>query len=69
MTTTWRNRKVVILGLGATGLSAARWAARRGAHVTVADTRTDPPRAGELAAELARVPILKGPFTDATFAG
>jgi UDP-N-acetylmuramoylalanine--D-glutamate ligase len=69
MTTTWRNRKVVVLGLGATGLSAARWAARRGAHVTVADTRADPPRARELAAELAQVPILKGPFTDATFAG
>jgi UDP-N-acetylmuramoylalanine--D-glutamate ligase len=68
MTTTLRNRNVVVLGLGLTGLSAARWAARRGAHVTVADTRTDPPRAAQLAAELPRVPILKGPFTDDTFA-
>ena len=69
MTTSLRNRNVVVLGLGLTGLSAARWAARRGAHVTVADTRADPPCAGALAAELARVPILKGPFSDDTFAG
>ena len=69
MTVTFRNRNVVVLGLGLTGLSAARWAARRGAHVTVADTRADPPRAGQLAAELPRVAILKGPFSDETFAG
>src|ERR1700730_13587509 len=69
MTTSLRNRNVVVLGLGLTGLSAARWAARRGAHVTVADTRADPPCAGELSTELARVPILKGPFSDDTFAG
>jgi len=69
MTTSLRNRNVVVLGLGLTGLSAARWAARRGAYVTVADTRADPPCAGELSTELARVPILKGPFSDDTFAG
>jgi len=69
MTMSLRNRNVVVLGLGLTGLSAARWAARRGAHVTVADTRADPPCAGALAAELARVPVLKGPFSDDTFAG
>jgi UDP-N-acetylmuramoylalanine--D-glutamate ligase len=69
MTTTLRNRKVVVLGLGVTGLSAARWAARRGAHVTVADTRADPPRAAQVATELAGVPILRGPFSDDTFAG
>ncbi|TMH18335.1 MAG: UDP-N-acetylmuramoyl-L-alanine--D-glutamate ligase [Betaproteobacteria bacterium] len=69
MTTSLRNRNVVVLGLGLTGLSAARWATRRGAHVTVADTRADPPCAGALATELARVPVLKGPFSDDTFAG
>src|ERR1700687_785325 len=69
MTTSLRNRNVVVLGLGLTGLSAARWAARRGAHVTVADTRANPPCAGALATELARVPILEGPFSDDTFAG
>jgi UDP-N-acetylmuramoylalanine--D-glutamate ligase len=69
MTRPLKNRKVVVLGLGLTGLSAARWAARLGAHVSVADTRADPPRAAELERELPRVPIFKGPFTDATFAG
>src|SRR5262252_9923358 len=64
-----RNRNVVVLGLGLTGLSAARWAARHGARVRVADTRDAPPNAARLAAELPRVPILTGTFTDETFAG
>jgi UDP-N-acetylmuramoylalanine--D-glutamate ligase len=64
-----RNRHVVVLGLGVTGLSAARWAARRGARVRVADTRAEPPAAARLAAELPRVPVVTGPFTDATLAG
>ena len=68
MKASWRNRKVVVLGLGLTGLSAARWAVGRGAHVVVADTRRDPPCAAQLAAELAGVPIVTGPFSDETFA-
>jgi UDP-N-acetylmuramoylalanine--D-glutamate ligase len=51
-----------------TGLSAARWAARRGARVTVADTRADPPRAAQLRAELSQVTVKTGPITDATLA-
>src|ERR1700693_1391591 len=69
MTTSLRKRNVVVLGLGLTGLSAARWAARHGAHVTGADTRAPPPWAAQLATELSRVPILNGPFSDDTFAG
>ena len=34
---------ILILGLGISGLSMARWCVRLGATVTVADTRTDPP--------------------------
>jgi UDP-N-acetylmuramoylalanine--D-glutamate ligase len=64
-----RNRRVVVLGLGATGLSAARWAARHGARVSVADTRADPPRAVQLRAELPQVALGTGPITDATLAG
>jgi UDP-N-acetylmuramoylalanine--D-glutamate ligase len=67
MTPSLRNRKVVILGLGVTGLSAARWATRRGAHVTVADTRADPPQAAQLADELANVPVVSGPFSNELF--
>jgi UDP-N-acetylmuramoylalanine--D-glutamate ligase len=64
-----RNRRVVVLGLGATGLSAARWAARHGARVAVADTRPDPPRAAQLRAEQPQLAITTGPITDATLAG
>lgn len=65
--TSLRNRKVTVLGLGVTGLSAARWAVRHGARVTVADTRADPPRAAQLA-ELSGVRVVKGPFSDDTLA-
>ncbi|MEO8738269.1 MAG: UDP-N-acetylmuramoyl-L-alanine--D-glutamate ligase [Casimicrobiaceae bacterium] len=64
-----RDRNVVVLGLGVTGLSATRWAARHGATVRVADTRAHPPQAAQLAAELPRVPLACGPFDTATFAG
>ena len=63
-----RNRRIVVLGLGITGLSATRWAARHGARVAVADTRGEPPRAVQLRAELPHVPIATGPITDATLA-
>jgi UDP-N-acetylmuramoylalanine--D-glutamate ligase len=64
-----QGRNVVVLGLGATGLSAARWAMRHGARVRVADTRAQPPGATQLAGELPQVPLATGPITDATFAG
>jgi UDP-N-acetylmuramoylalanine--D-glutamate ligase len=64
-----RNRRVVVLGLGATGLSAARWAARHGAKVSVADTRADPPRAAQLRSELPQIRLEAGPITAATLEG
>ena len=64
-----RDCNVLVLGLGLTGLSAARWAARHGARVRVADTRAHPPGAEKLAAELPRVVLTTGPFTDATLTG
>jgi UDP-N-acetylmuramoylalanine--D-glutamate ligase len=38
-----RDKLVLILGLGDTGLSAARWVEREGGRVRVADTRSAPP--------------------------
>jgi UDP-N-acetylmuramoylalanine--D-glutamate ligase len=64
-----KGRKVVVLGLGDTGLSMARWLARRGAAIRVADSRRAPPHAGALARELPRVALATGPFGDATLAG
>ena len=41
------GRRVLVLGLGESGLAAARWAAQEGARVLVADSRESPPgRAG-----------------------
>ena len=46
------GRRVLVLGLGDTGLSVARYAERRGALVRVADTRVAPPRRDELQGDL-----------------
>ncbi|MCZ2497893.1 UDP-N-acetylmuramoyl-L-alanine--D-glutamate ligase [Xylophilus sp. Kf1] len=56
---------VLILGLGASGLAMARWCARHGARVTVADTREAPPQLDALHGELPAVAFVAGPF-DAT---
>jgi len=63
----WSGRKVVVLGMGDTGLSMARWLARNGAQVRVADTRTEPPRAADLVRELPHVPLATGAFDADTF--
>ncbi len=47
-----RGLRVLVLGLGDTGLSAARWVARHGGTARVADTRAAPPRAKDFAGEL-----------------
>ena len=42
------GKHVLVLGLGESGLASARWCARQGACVRVADTRTAPPFLDEL---------------------
>jgi UDP-N-acetylmuramoylalanine--D-glutamate ligase len=64
-----KGRNALVLGLGDTGLSMARWLARRGARVRVADSRAAPPHAGALARELPGTPLATGAFGDATLAG
>ncbi len=63
-----RDLDVLILGLGASGLAMARWCARHGARVTVADTRKTPPQLATLRAELPDVAFVAGPF-DASLVG
>jgi len=46
------GRRVLILGLGDTGLSAARWVEREGGKVRLADSRANPPRKTDFAGEL-----------------
>ena len=62
------GKKVLVLGLGDTGLSCARWLAARGADVSVADSRSAPPHAGRLAELLPAVPLHAGPFDSARLA-
>jgi UDP-N-acetylmuramoylalanine--D-glutamate ligase len=59
------GKKVLVLGLGDTGLACARWLAARGAQVSVADSRAAPPHAGRLAELLPQVPLFAGAFDEA----
>ena len=56
------NKRVLVLGLGETGLSAVRWLADQGALLTVADTRENPPGLDLLKAELPHVKVHTGAF-------
>ena len=62
------DQHVLILGLGASGLAMARWCAREGASVTVADTREQPPQLAALRADCPRATFVSGPFDDALMA-
>jgi UDP-N-acetylmuramoylalanine--D-glutamate ligase len=63
------GQHLLILGLGASGLAMARWCARQGAQVTVADTREQPPQLAALQAEWPQVRFVGGPFSAALVEG
>jgi UDP-N-acetylmuramoylalanine--D-glutamate ligase len=58
----WRDKSVLVLGLGASGLAMARWCVRHGAQVTVADTREQPPQLAALQAQCPGVAFVGGVF-------
>jgi len=62
MTNTLKNKRVLVLGLGETGLSALRWLSAQGADVAVADTRENPPSIAMVNAELPAVAVHCGAF-------
>lgn len=64
-----QGRRVLILGLGASGMSMARWCVRAGAEVTVADTREAPPQLALLHSELPQARFVGGPLTSALVDG
>ena len=64
----FKGQHAVVLGLGQTGLSLARWLVRHGARVSAADTREAPPNARTLAQELPQVKLATGPLSASTFA-
>ena len=64
-----RDLHVLVLGLGASGLAMARWCARHGAVVTVADTREAPPQLATLQTEWPQVQFVSGVFSAALVEG
>ncbi|KZE24941.1 UDP-N-acetylmuramoyl-L-alanine--D-glutamate ligase [Crenobacter luteus] len=64
----FKGQHIVVVGLGDTGLAAARWLCAHGARVTVADSRKAPPNAQTLAEQLPKVELRAGPFDSLTFA-
>ena len=64
-----RDKNVLVLGLGETGLSLARWLVAQGARVRAADSRDLPPTFAVLRVELPQVEISCGAFCDETFSG
>ncbi|MFA7239842.1 MAG: UDP-N-acetylmuramoyl-L-alanine--D-glutamate ligase [Sulfuricellaceae bacterium] len=62
-----KNKNILVLGLGDTGLSLARRLVLRGARVTVADSRVAPPHVERLRAELPDVVLVTGPYRPEEF--
>lgn len=61
------DKRVLVVGLGDTGLSAARWLTRQGARLSIADSRVAPPNLAQVQAELPQAQIFTGTFASAVF--
>lgn len=57
-----KNKRVLVLGLGDTGLSALRWLAVQGAILSVADSRENPPCVDDVIQRMPQVEIHTGAF-------
>lgn len=67
MKLTLKDKRVLVLGLGDTGLSALRWLARQGARLSVADTRDAPPNIETIRLKMPDVSINLGAFQSELF--
>ena len=65
----YTGQRILVLGLGLTGLSLALWLRGRGADVSVADTRENPPKLAELKRRADGIPVHLGAWTDSMFRG
>ena len=63
------GKQVLVVGLGETGLAMAKWLARQGARIRVADSRTLPPNREALLAVAPQAELVAGPFVAETFTG
>ena len=62
------QKNILVLGLGASGLALARWCARCGAQVTVADTRAAPPQLQALHANVPAATFIHAAMSEALLA-
>lgn len=62
-----KDKQVLVLGLGETGLSAVHWLHSQGARLSVADTRENPPGVEALKSAFPQVTLHTGAFTAAIF--
>ena len=63
------QKNVLVLGLGASGMALARWCARFGAQVTVADTRPVPPYLNDLQSEVPQANFVNAEMNEALLSG
>ena len=63
-----RGKRVLVVGLGESGLAMAKWLHRQGAVVRVADSRDTPPNVDALQRVAPGAELLAGPFTSEPFA-
>ncbi|HSN23651.1 MAG TPA: UDP-N-acetylmuramoyl-L-alanine--D-glutamate ligase, partial [Methylomicrobium sp.] len=61
------NSKILVVGLGVTGLSVARYLFRLGFNFAVVDSRNNPPLLMEFREEMPDVPIFTGKFNEEAF--
>lgn len=64
-----KGKRVLVIGLGESGLAMAKWLARQGAAVRAADSRDVPPNLDALRAAVPDAELAAGAFSDAAFAG
>lgn len=65
----FRDKKVLVLGIGETGLSMAKWLSRKGASVAAADSRAVPPFIEAMKRSLPEVRVFTGAYPAEAFAG
>ncbi|TXT25268.1 MAG: UDP-N-acetylmuramoylalanine--D-glutamate ligase [Rhodocyclaceae bacterium] len=63
-----KGKRVLVVGLGESGLAMAKWLHRQGALVRVADSRDNPPNIDALQRVAPGAELIAGPFTEAPFA-
>ena len=62
-----QGKKVLVLGLGETGLSMVKWLSRQNAIVHVADTRSEPPGLKAICTHFPALTVHTGSFNDDIF--